>query len=116
LHVCIESPLIYPENHPKPRNLGDWDKLFVEPGSIIKDEYGVTLTPKEMMDIITDRHGSHDWDNCGDPPFLYSSWGEFWTSSHAMPGPNGLVRHIQDGQHCVGHGDGTWDLIIGDFS
>jgi hypothetical protein len=28
----------------------------------------------------------------------------------------GLRRHDTDGRLCIGHGDGTWDLIVGDFS
>lgn len=28
----------------------------------------------------------------------------------------GTRRRPIDGDHCIGHGPGTWDLIIGDFS
>jgi hypothetical protein len=27
-----------------------------------------------------------------------------------------VLRSTVDGFHCIGHGDGTWDLIQGDFS
>jgi hypothetical protein len=31
-------------------------------------------------------------------------------------GPNNLLRSRIDEIHCVGHGKGTWDYIIGEFS
>lgn len=93
----------------------DWEKFFVEPNSAIIDEYGVILEPKEMIGIITNRYGSRDWEKRGEPPFLCASWTQFFDQNHAIPGPNGLVRH-KDGRHCIGHGEGTWDLIVGDFS
>ena len=31
-------------------------------------------------------------------------------------GPNNLYRHTIDGSFCIGHGEGTWDLFVGDFS
>ena len=41
---------------------------------------------------------------------------QWWVQNHhAIPGPNGLLRH-RIGEHCIGHGDGTWDLIRGEFS
>ena len=27
-----------------------------------------------------------------------------------------LMRHVEDGIHCVGNGEGTWDYMIGEFS
>lgn len=53
---------------------------------VIVDEYGETHTPDEILDRITKR-------------------------SHPM----GLARH-QIGAHCIGHGEGTWDYIPGEFS
>lgn len=51
------------------------------------------------------------------------SWGgiremgsHWYAENSAIPGPNGLARHRIDHRHCVGHGDGTYDLIKGDFS
>jgi len=26
------------------------------------------------------------------------------------------TRHKVDGEHCIGHGAGTWDLMVGEFS
>ena len=36
--------------------------------------------------------------------------------NYAEPGPNGLVRAKINGVHCIGHGEGTWDYITGEFS
>ena len=53
----------------------------------IEDEYGDALTPEAMRLRITLREH-----------------------------PRGLMRSRIDGHHCVGHGEGTWDLITGEFS
>lgn len=48
----------------------------------------------------------------------FSQWGQpaaFLASNHAEPGPNGLLRH-KIGPYCLGHGEGTWDLMPGEFS
>jgi hypothetical protein len=52
----------------------------------IKDEYGRIVSPEGMKATITER-------------------------SH----PGGLLRHT-DGTLCIGHGEGTWDLMLGEFS
>lgn len=36
--------------------------------------------------------------------------------SRAEIGPNNLLRSRVDGVNCIGHGEGTWDLIAGEFS
>jgi hypothetical protein len=36
--------------------------------------------------------------------------------NHAELGPNGLLRSKVDDVHCIGHGEGTYDYIAGDFS
>ena len=95
LHVIPEEGL---------NSLADWSQRWGMAGVQIRNEYGDVLTPESMLEAITQR-----------------SWGK--TSAHfdyaenyACPGPNGLVRHRIDGQYCVGHGEGTWDLIPGYFS
>lgn len=68
--------------------LDDWRHLFSKPGSYIRNEYGERVTVDQMLKTITER-----------------SWrGEF------------PQRHELDGRHCIGHGDGTWDYITGEFS
>lgn len=79
----------------------------------IYDEYGNQLDLHELLDVITNRTGKV---NFKEKPYLYDSWEDFHKSNYSIPGPNGLLRHKVDGAHCVGHGDGTWDLITGDFS
>jgi hypothetical protein len=40
---------------------------------------------------------------------------EYFRQNLAEEGPNNLMRHTI-GRHCVGHGDGTYDLVPGEFS
>jgi hypothetical protein len=70
------------------KSLADWQSLWSKPGAKIEDEYGSGLTPELMLSYITER-----------------SW------KGAAP------RHQPiDGHHVIGHGDGTYDLMVGDFS
>jgi hypothetical protein len=87
-------------------NLADWQALWSAPDARIVDEYGREKSPDEMLSTITER----GWPNRDRdfPP-------DFYRSNHAEPGPNNLLRH-QIGRYCVGHGDGTYDLIPGEFS
>lgn len=85
-------------------DLDDWKELF-ESGASIKDEYGADIFISEMLDTITNRSWS-----------VRNITVKELRDNNAMRGPNGLLRHkISDG-HCIGNGDGTWDLIISDFS
>lgn len=68
------------------KTLDDWRNRWSMPGSYIRNEYGDLVSVADMELIITGRRG-----------------------------PNGLLRHQIDG-HCVGHGEGTWDYISGEFS
>ena len=96
LHVIPEREL---------NSLEDWKEYLRQPNITIEDEYGRRHTLSELLDRITDRSRM-----TRDVPT------EQWLRlNHAVPGPNGLVRH-QIGQYCVGHGEGTWDLIPGEFS
>ncbi len=68
--------------------LDDWRELWSKPGAVIRNEYGERVSNEEMERCITERR-----------------WrGEF---------PR---RHDLDGRHCIGHGQGTWDYITGEFS
>ena len=71
--------------------LEDWIDLWSEPGSFIHNEYGEKISTDDMLEIIT---GRRKWD------------GSFPCTK----------RHTVDGSHCIGHGNGTWDYIIGEFS
>ena len=85
-------------------DLEDWEKHWKRKGSFILDEYGDRVSSVLMKKIITNREwrGSemnrHELKHTG-----------------AVNGPNGLIR-CAIGHGCVGHGEGTWDLMVGDFS
>jgi len=111
---------VYPED--SLHDLPDWEVLFAQPSSIIRDEYGKTVTVKEMLEIITDR----SWKTRMKDrlPSGYTSWKDFHNSNHSEPGPKGLLRHrietdratfVYDTNGCIAHGKGTWDCVIGDF-
>lgn len=93
-------------------SLDDWKALWATGSGTIKDEYGGTHTPEEMLTNITERAWERGEGNYGG----YPSWQAFHRANCSQQGPNGLVRSRVDGAHCVGHGKGTWDLIVGEFS
>ena len=83
-------------------SLPDWVDRWSRPNARIVDEYGKQMSLNDMLLVITARFR----DSLPDIDFV---------RNEAMPGPNNLIRH-QIGRHCVAHGDGTWDLIPGEFS
>jgi hypothetical protein len=95
LHVIPELGL---------NSLEDWKKLLNQDTWNVRDEYGNPSL--DIEEIITKRA----WERVGplDPDFHRHNYSE--------AGPNGLVRFRLDAPGCVGHGEGTWDLIEGDFS
>ena len=84
-------------------------KLFSSSKNAIKSESGERVDPLEMLRLITER----SW-KAQSEPFGYDSWEQFHEINHSLDGPNGLCRHKIDGR-CIGHGAGTWDLVIGEF-
>lgn len=120
LHVMPEKGI---------NSIFDWILVLTKPGRIL-DEYGSTLTRQELIDRIADRSWPKDWEDdwwgpkqfgtqSDGTPFTLpgcSSEAHFHSSSNSQRGPNGLLRHRVDGVHCVGHGEGTWDYIAGEFS
>lgn len=100
LHVIPEEGL---------SSLEDWMKKCKE--GEIKDEYGARYTWDELYEIITKR----SWRPATKVPTGYISWDDFYMKNYAEPGPNNLLR-AKIGPYCLGHGEGTWDLIPGDFS
>lgn len=113
LHVIPEEGL---------NSLEDWKRRFKRnPFSTVRDEYGRAVSKAEMLSIITERKCDKDWDDewwnysILGRPSPYSSEADFHRKNGSLRGPNGLLRH-QIGRFCVGHGEGTWDLIQGDFS
>ncbi len=92
---------VYPEEGIN--DLADWEKRWAT--REIRDEYGCVIPPAVMADVITNRNWS---DSRPRTPGWYSA-------NYSEPGPNGLARHLI-GHGCIGHGEGTWDLIVGEFS
>lgn len=103
---------VYPENNIG--DLKDWIPLFEDQKNHIEDEYGREISVPEMLEVIRDRK----WTRAGKrtPPSLYNSWEDFHQKNYSEPGPNDLVRFRVDNRYCIGHGEGTWDLIVGEFS
>ena len=98
--------------------LDDWMGLWERQGACIRNEYGTIISAEEMLKIITERvHPCRtSWD--GDwwkQQAFYSSEEDFHRQNHSERGPNFLLRSRIDHQHCTGHGDGTYDYIVGWF-
>lgn len=86
-------------------DLDDWMEHLSRPDVRIEDEYGRSLDIESMLEVIINRgRADREMPN------------ELWLrQNYAEPGPNGLVRHSL-GRGCSGHGEGTWDLVPGEFS
>lgn len=97
----------------------EWKAMLSLEGVEIKDEYGLEVSLDELEKIVTQR--SHPTDFGKDPaPKPYATWRDFFWANSCRPGPNGLVRNAdprgfraKDGFKA---GEGTWDLIKGEFS
>lgn len=94
-------------------DLPDWKTRLLTEGTITRDEYGDDVPPATMLQIITERRREPRWHL---PPYDYADWAEFHSRNHSEQGPHGLLRHTIDGRHCIKHGAGTWDCMIGEFS
>lgn len=93
-------------------DLDDWRKKWCEPETRIVDEYKHVVSLTEMEACVVDRRLTSGWE---ETPSGYVSWSAFHALNQSEMGPRGLLRH-RIGEHCVGHGEGTWDLIQGEFS
>ena len=90
--------------------LDAWKNLLAQPRTQIRNEYGDSVTVSELLSAITERACGEK----GHSPTGYKDWEHFHHSNYSEDGPNGLLRH-QIGPYCAGHGEGTWDLIEGEF-
>jgi len=86
------------------KGLRDWMVLFESPGYTIVDEYGQDISMTEMVSTIVCR----SWP---DKIVLRESEKE-----KIEIGPSNLLRNRVDADFCIGHGEGTWDLIPREFS
>lgn len=99
---------VEPNDPEHPQTLAEWQERWSKPEARIVDEYSASIDPDEMLSIITKR----SWPK-QETPLGYRSWAEFHAANHSTAGPAGLLRHTY---MCVAHGEGTWDLISGEFS
>lgn len=90
-------------------DLGSWSSWLVDGSRVILDEYYNKINFMYLYGIITDRR------RILPPNFVDERSSKWYSQNFAQPGPNGLVRNAL-GNGCVGHGDGTYDLFVGDFS
>jgi hypothetical protein len=99
--------------HVDPENvindLPDWMLLWAN--GEIRNEYGDTLTPEEMLLVITARSGKCDWADrtWGD---FYHDEADFHRKNYSVRGPNNLLRSTYNATP----GSGTWDCVTGEFS
>lgn len=97
LHVIPEKGI---------NNLDDWKKIFKlidNNKSHIVDEYDRKISYNEMIRIIENRNidNSNQISSC--------------KKNNAEYELNNLKRSTLDSR-CIGHGNGTYDYIVGDFS
>lgn len=91
-------------------NLEDWLAILAQPTTSAFSEYDLkTALPKyEVIGNIIARHVSDT------AASAVSFTEDFLSRNNAIRGPGNLLRH-RLGEHCIGHGAGTWDLIVGEF-
>lgn len=103
LHVIPEAGIVC---------LADWEARWARDGAYIEDEYGERVTPIEMRKTIVARRSGQTWDELrARPPTLYDSWAAFHRENGSEEGERGLLRRRDKP-----HGDGTYDLVEGEFS
>lgn len=97
LHVIPEKGL---------NTLNDWVDYIVDHDNthMIVNEYGETLDLETLLGIITCRHSFSKRDD------------KWYEQNHAVLGINGLARHKVGEGGCIGHCDGTYDYVVGNFS
>jgi hypothetical protein len=99
---------VYPED-----DINNWQQLWSRIDYLtkdhdheIRDEYGDFVDNGKFFSIV--------WDRSGKPDKLFDK--QWLKDNHAQIGPYGLARHALLAGHCIGHGEGPFDYIIGDFS
>jgi len=99
---------IYPED-----GINNWQQLWSridylteEKDYEIRDEYGSFIDNGKFFSTV--------WDRRGKPDKLFDK--QWLKDNYAEIGPYGLARHALLAGHCIGHGEGPFDYIIGEFS
>lgn len=89
----------------------EWPKIIDDNGQVHRlGSFLEGVTKRQQTSRIS---SGWDWPWYGDS---YQSEEIFHARNHSERGPSGLLRRRIDGVHCVGHGSGTWDLCVGNFS
>jgi hypothetical protein len=100
-------------------DLEDWIGLINKYPDSITDQHGKRVTAMEMLTQIQMRETDVDFtkpmSSAAKAAHGVASWLQFHQENQSCAGPNGLLRNTISGS-CIGHGEGTWDLIVGDFS
>ena len=109
---------VEPDEADFPHSWDDWPRELTAGGRIV-DEYRRGVELPAFVEVVTNRgngrycsedwFGSHSW-------IGYDDETDFHRCNQSQRGPKGLMRHRIDEGHCIGHGEGTWDLIRGEFS
>jgi hypothetical protein len=113
LHVIPEENL---------NSLADWVDRWSKTNCTIRDEGNTKIEVGEMYLIITSRSADkHEVmirgvDHKAPTNRIYRNLADFYERNFAVPGPNNLLRHKFDDKYCIGHPEGTWDLLTGEFS
>lgn len=92
-------------------------------GGWIEDEYGDEITLDAFHKIVTERGRKETIDQTVQEAQKSSWWAvnrytdaeDYLQRNHAIRGPNNLLRRKLS-QYCIGHGEGTYDYCVGDFS
>lgn len=107
-------------------SIRNWNDIQLEclhaigKGGWIKDEYGTAVEWEMFVNIVTERGSDNTIDEMVEKNnrlgfSTVGSVGYYLAYNMAVRGPNNLLRHKID-QYCVGHGEGTYDYIVGEFS
>jgi hypothetical protein len=88
----------------------DWPKIVDENGQVhTLGSFLETVTKRESVRRIKEGWDGEWWGS------WYQSEQHFHDTNHSLRGPSGLLRHRVDGVRILGHGAGTWDLVVGEF-
>ena len=86
----------------------------------IMDEYEEEYSLLGFLDIVTKRSNpkiiNMGWAKSFDHYKWYKNEADFHQHNGSERGPSGLLRHRIGSGYCIGHGPGTWDFTVGEFS
>lgn len=93
----------------------------IKDGGYIKDGYGDEVVEyNAFLEIVEERGCQQTFDHQFALANYYSphirSVEDYLQRNNAVRGPNNLLRSKIDNVHCIGHGKGTYDYCVGEFS